>query len=135
MATKIKNIGKFSLDAIQVCVSRLTDDEKATLDRLLAGVEKDLKGKCKKEQKDKKISKKQDKAARFQALVKTMEEELNAFKRRKDIDGDELSHIGELPENCDFGPMTLDQLRRVHTEILKIENDIEIYHNICHFLR
>jgi hypothetical protein len=135
--SKLREIGKHSLDALEIIYSHFKDEEKKSLNKILSEFESQLRGKGRKEPKlkDKKRSAKEKKELRFANLLKRMEDKLHAFETRKHNFGDELGHLNHLPMIGDFAKMDIDGLISSHVDICLAQEDMQITTNIYHFAR
>ncbi|MFZ2497598.1 hypothetical protein [Methanosarcina sp.] len=138
MAEKMKEIGSYSLEVLDMSIKRLSQEKQSNLTKILDEIKNELPDKSPTKKKCPTIvmSPKRRKAERFEILVHEMEREIANFEMRQNSEeGEELSHLAAMPNDTKFERMKLKDLKIAHDRIKSTETDIQIFWNLCHFMR
>ncbi|MFZ2538704.1 MAG: hypothetical protein WAX04_07365 [Oscillospiraceae bacterium] len=132
---QLKRIGAFSVEALQIVIAKLDDEEKSGLKVALDAIEKQLSRKRSKMEKDNSAFK-ETKAEQFQNKIRLFDEKLSNFERRQQSDdGECLTNLACMPFTSNFKEMNLEELKNAHAYIDRIEGDLLIHENLLHFMR
>ncbi|MFZ2497826.1 hypothetical protein [Methanosarcina sp.] len=132
---QLKRVATFSVEALQIVIAKLNEEEQSGLKVALDAIEKQLPKKKSKMEKNKSDFT-ETKVEQFQNKIRLFDEKLSNFEKRQlSDDGESLTNLASLPFSSNFKDMNLRDLVKAHTHIERIEGDLNIHQNILHFMR
>ena len=134
MATShLKELAKYSDDALNYIIDKLPEDERASFTETLRTLSVKL-GKKKPVRKNKKHHIPNAETLFLNDVVKSIRDNLNEFESRDEQDrGGVIDLLLDFP--VDFGNMNLKEQIEVHSKILKIETNTQIFQNVLKFYK
>jgi len=132
LASKIKELAKFSGDMLSHVIDKLPEEEKRTLNATLRTLGKSLGKTPKKENKKHQIP--SANTLFLNDIVKSIKVRLHEFEARVD------HHEGERIDmrinfSTDFASMSLNEILQTHGQLMQLEHDTNIFHNTIKYYR